>query len=62
MHPENLTAIASTAAEAAGFEQPEGEQPASESFDEGLGDRPPHAANPIASVMSPASSTTDRQP
>ena len=38
MHPENFTAIASTDAEAAGLEQPEGEQP---ELDEALGDAAP---------------------
>jgi hypothetical protein len=61
MHPENFTAIASADADAAGLEQPEGEQPAVAKlagFEEALVDPPPHAANPNPSA---ATSAADRQ-
>lgn len=58
MHPENFTAVASTDAEAAGLEQPEGEQP---ELDEARGEPPPQAANPVPRVTRAASSTPERQ-
>jgi hypothetical protein len=65
MHPENLTAIASADADAPGLEQPDGEQPAIArlaAFDDALEDPPPHAANPIPTATTAASSAADRQP
>ena len=52
MHAENFTATAISDADALGLEQPEGEQP---EIDEALGDPPPQAANPIATVTTTAS-------
>jgi hypothetical protein len=65
MHPENLTAIASTDADAPGLEQPEGEQPELAElaeFDEAFRDPPPHAANPIPRMTRAAGRAADRQP
>jgi len=65
MQTENLTAIASAAADAPGLEQPEGEQPeiaGLAGFDEALGDPPPHAVNPIPTATRVASRAADRQP
>ena len=59
MHTENFTAIASTAADAPGLEQPDGEQPELAGFD---ADPPPHAANPTPTVTRAASIAADRQP
>jgi hypothetical protein len=59
-HPENFTAIASTDADALGLEQPEGEQPETDPFDDAPAEPPPHAARPIPSVTR-ARSATDRQ-
>ena len=58
MHPENFTAIASSERDAAGLEQPEGEQP---ELAEASGDAPPHPANPIPAVRKAASSTAHRR-
>jgi hypothetical protein len=64
MQPENLTAIASAAADAPGLEQPEGEQPESArlaGFDEAWGDPPPHADNPSPAATRAANRAADRQ-
>jgi hypothetical protein len=65
MHPEYLTAIASSDADAPGLEQPEGEQPEIAelaAFDEALRAPPPHAANPSPTATRAASSEAHRQP
>jgi hypothetical protein len=64
MHTENFTAIASADADAAGLEQPEGEQPeiaALAGSDDALRDPPPHPANPVPRATRAASSATVRQ-
>jgi len=64
MHTENFTAIASADADAAGLEQPEGEQPeiaALVGSDDALGDPPPHPANPSPRVTRAASSAAVRR-
>ncbi|HEY4826552.1 MAG TPA: hypothetical protein VIH85_07280 [Solirubrobacteraceae bacterium] len=50
--------MTSSAADALGLEQPDGEQPAA---DEALGEPPPQAANPIPTVTRAASSGARRQ-
>jgi hypothetical protein len=64
MHTENLTAIASAAADAPGLEQPDGEQPEIAKlagFNEAFEDPPPHPANPSPRATRAASSAADRQ-
>jgi hypothetical protein len=64
MHPENLTASTSADADAAGLEQPDGEQPEIvklAGFDEAFGDPPPHAAIPSPRLRRAASSAGGRQ-
>jgi hypothetical protein len=63
MQTENLTAIASAAADAPGLEQPDGEQPdiaRLAAFDEALGDPLPHAATPNPRATKATSSAADR--
>jgi hypothetical protein len=64
MHAENLSAIASAAADAPGLEQPDGEQPAIARLagrDEALGDPLPHAAKPSPTATRAASRAADCQ-
>jgi hypothetical protein len=64
MQPANFTAIASADADAAGLEQPEGEQleiAELAEFEEALGDPPPNPANPSPRATRAASNAAYRQ-